>query len=139
MFQHNTYKRVTYRETDRMGFLYYGNYAEYYEIGRVESFRKLGIRYLEMEEKERVALPVIHMETRYLRPATYDELIRIETTLESMPEQNVIAISRLYNEQDKLINEGIVTLTFMSMDTMKRCPIPTSLKEKLLPFFAKTP
>ncbi len=137
MFKHSTYRRVTYGETDRMGYLYYGHYAEYYEVGRVEALRQLGIRYKDMEDVDRVMLPVIHMSANYLRPATYDEVIRIDSILCEMPDRDIHFEFKLYNEIDKLLNTATVTLTFVSKDTGKRCGIPDTLKEKLEPFFAK--
>ena len=135
MFKHNCYRRVTYGETDRMGYLYYGHYPEYYEVGRVEALRQLGIRYRDMEDETGVMLPVIHMEVTYMRPAKYDEIIRIESILETMPDRDIHFLFNLYNERNKLLNKATVTLTFVSKATGKRCGIPDSLKEKLQPFF----
>lgn len=137
MFKHNTYRRVTYGETDRMGYLYYGHYAEYYEIGRVEALRKLGIRYRDMEDVDGIMLPVIEMQVKYLRPAKYDDVVRIESTLHEMPDRDIHFDFNLYNEKDKLLNVASVSLTFISKATGKRCGIPASLHEKLSPFFEK--
>ena len=136
MFKHSTYRRVTYGETDRMGYLYYGHYAEYYEVGRVESLRKLGIRYRDMEDDDGVMLPVIDMHIKYLRPAKYDDIVRIDTILHQMPDKDIHFEFKLYNENDKLLNEATVTLVFISKETGRRCGIPDSLKNKLSPFFA---
>ena len=137
MFQHNTYRRVTYGETDRMGYLYYGHYAAYYEVGRVEALRKLGIRYRDMEDEGDVMLPVIEMSIKYMRPARYDDVVRIETTLEEMPDRDIHFSFNLYNEANKLLNIATVTLTFISKSTGKRCGVPDSLRLKLEPFFAQ--
>ena len=135
MFKHDTYRRVTYGETDRMGYLYYGHYPEYYEVGRVEALRKLGIRYRDMEDVDRVMLPVIHMEVSYLRPARYDDVVRIESILDEMPARDIHFKFNLYNENNKVLNKATVTLTFVSKDTGKRCGIPERLREKLQPYF----
>ena len=137
MFRQTTYRRVSYGETDRMGYLYYGHYAEYYEVGRVEALRKLGIRYRDMEDHVGVMLPVTDMRIKYLRPAKYDEVVRIETILEHMPERDIHFRFELYNENDKLLNEAEVTLTFVSKATNKRCGTPDFLREKLAPYFVE--
>lgn len=137
MFKHTTYRRVTYGETDRMGYLYYGNYAEYYEVARVEGMRKLGIRYRDMEEDENVLMPVVSMEIKYLRPAKYDDLVRVECIIDKMPERDIHFSYNLYNENNKLLNTAKTTLTFVSKKSGKRCGITTDLKAKLLPFFAE--
>ncbi len=137
MFKHNTYRRVTYGETDRMGYLYYGHYAEYYEVGRVEALRKLGIRYRDMEDVEGIMLPVTDMKTKFIRPARYDEVIRIETILQHMPDRDIHFDFFLYNEMNKMVNRATVTLTFVSKETNKRCGVPDTLREKLSHYFAE--
>ena len=84
MYQSTTQTRVRYAETDQMNVVYYGNYAQYFEIGRVESMRALGYTYKRMED-EGIILPVVELHTRYLRPATYDDLLTVKTTLREMP------------------------------------------------------
>ena len=69
MYTHDFQKRVRYGETDQMGYLYYGNYAQYYEIGRVEMLRSLGLTYKSMEEEFGVMMPVLSLQIHYLRPA----------------------------------------------------------------------
>ena len=85
MYTHEFQKRVRYGETDQMGYLYYGNYPQYYEIGRVEMLRSLGLTYKAMEEEQGILMPVVSMNIRYVRPAHYDELITIRTTLRQLP------------------------------------------------------
>ena len=81
MYQHETEIRVRYGETDQMGFVYYGNYPLYYEVGRVEALRNLGLSYKEMEA-DGIALPVRKLEINYYKPALYDHLLRMETKIE---------------------------------------------------------
>lgn len=135
MYRHISYRRVSYADTDRMGYLYYGRYAEYYEVARVEALRDLGLRYKDMEDDDDVMLPVTHLEIKYIRPATYDENIRIETILAELPGRDIDFEFYLYNEKDRLINRGRVRLTFVSKSTGKRCGVPTFLLNKLLPYF----
>lgn len=128
-------KRVRYGETDQMGFVYYGNYAQYYEIGRVEMLRSLGMTYKYMEEDLGIMMPVISMQVRYLRPAKYDQLITIRTTLRALPDTKITFYMELFNEAGKLLNSGQVSLMFLNTKTQKTVPIPLELKRKLLPYF----
>jgi len=77
MFRSETKIRVRYGETDQMGFAYYGNYAQYYEVGRVEALRGIGMSYRELEE-DGVMLPVYTFSIKYLKPALYDDEITIK-------------------------------------------------------------
>lgn len=135
MYTHESTKRVRYGETDQMGYLYYGNYAQYYEIGRVEMMRALGVSYKQMEEELQVMMPVVTMETRYIRPAHYDELITIKTSIRELPEKYIIFHMELYNEAGKLINGGKVKLCFVDTTINKTVNCPTALLEQLKPFF----
>lgn len=135
MYKHTYPKRVRYGETDQMGYLYYGNYAQYYEIGRVEMLRSLGLTYKEMEETQGVLMPVMHLEMRYVRPARYDELLSIQTELRNMPDKTIVFYVEIRNEQGKLVNGGRVRLCFVEQKTGKTIPAPPFLTEKLAPFF----
>ena len=77
MIEHKEVLRVRYGETDQMGFVYYGNYALYFEVARVEALRSLGISYAQLE-KEGVLLPVYEFTTKYLKPANYDDMLTIK-------------------------------------------------------------
>lgn len=137
MYEHSTQIRVRYGETDQMGYLYYGNYALYYEVGRTDAIRNLGLTYREMEEQG-VALPVAECNLKYLRPAFYDELITVKTSIRALPEGSFIQFhSELYNEQQKLINKGLTTLVFYDMQAKKKTVMPQSLLRKLEPYFNK--
>lgn len=137
MYAHEVQKRVRYGETDQMGYLYYGNYAQYYEIGRVEMLRSLGLTYREMEFDHRILMPVVSMQTRFVRPAYYDELIRIRTSLRKMPEQFIVFHMELFNEAEKLINGGTVKLCFVNAISKQTIAAPDFLTEKLRPYFEK--
>lgn len=135
MFSHSHFKRVRYAETDKMGYLYYGHYAKYYEIGRVEMLRFLGLSYKSMEDDLGVMLPVISLECRYLKPAYYDENIEIKTILNEMPEKMITFNHILINEQGDTLNKATIKLFFVNMKTGKRVSCPQVLKEKLLTYF----
>lgn len=137
MYTHEHHKRVRYGETDQMGYLYYGNYAQYYEIGRVEMLRALGITYRDMEAVHRVMMPVLSLEMRFVRPALYDELLTIRTTLRKPPEQYIVFHMDIFNERRELLNGGSVRLCFVDMDTHKTIAAPGFLLDKLKPYFEK--
>jgi acyl-CoA thioester hydrolase len=135
MFISNTAIRVRYGETDQMGYLYYGNYALYYEVGRAEAIRELGFTYRELEEQG-VIMPVAELNVKYYRPAFYDDLITVKTILKVLPENHKIQFhSELYNEKGELLNVGVTTLAFIDVATKQKTALPPALKERLEPFF----
>jgi acyl-CoA thioester hydrolase len=135
MYEHITTIRVRYADTDQMNIVYYGNYAQYFEVGRTESIRELGFTYKEMEQMG-VHMPVVAMEARFLRPAHYDDLITVKTILKVLPDNHEITFHQeVYNENKKLLTVGKVVLYFMDSHTGKRSKLPGALKEKLTPFF----
>ena len=131
MLSHEYQKRVRYGETDQMGYLYYGNYAQYYEIGRVEFLRSLGLTYKALEEKYKVMMPVKNMEVRYLRPAKYDDLLTIKTILKSISDKDIFFFVEIYNEYGKIVNGAKIRLNFIDAATKKSIPTPAILLEKL--------
>jgi acyl-CoA thioester hydrolase len=137
MFTSTTQIRVRYGETDQMGYLYYGNYALYYEVGRAEAIRQLGLTYRQLEEMG-IMMPVIELNAQYFRPALYDDLITVKTTLKELPETPKIQFhSELYNEQQQLLNRGVTTLVFYDPKEKKKTNMPEELYQKLSPFFKK--
>ena len=135
MYESSTQLRVRYAETDQMNVVYYGNYAQYFEVGRVESIRQLGYTYKMLEESG-VIMPVVEMNVRYLRPATYDELLTIKSQIRNLPQGYEIEYyQEVYNENHKLLAAGKVVLYFLDKTNWKRTQIPTALKERLIPFF----
>ncbi len=135
MYQHDYHKRVRYAETDKMGYLYYGHYAKYYEIGRVEMLRSLGLTYREMEDELHVIMPVTSLQCRFVRPAYYDELLRVRTTLKELPGKFITFHVEIFNEKNKLVNGGTVRLCFVDTQTNQTVTAPTLLTEKLKSYF----
>ena len=135
MYTSTTKIRVRYGETDQMGFLYYGNYALYYEVGRVEMLRDFGLSYKRLEQ-EGIIMPVLELRCKYIRPAKYDDLITVKTSLRQLPATRIVFYSELYNEQGELLNMGETTLLFINAQTMSKTPPPDYLVEKFLPFFS---
>jgi acyl-CoA thioester hydrolase len=135
MFQHQFQKRVRYGETDQMGYLYYGNYAKLYEIGRAEMIRSIGLTYKDMETKHGVLMPVMAMNSRFVRPAYYDELLTIETSLRHLPDQYITFYHEIFNEKGKLVNGGSVKLCFIEAEGGKRTNTPSYLLDALRSYF----
>jgi acyl-CoA thioester hydrolase len=135
MFIHETQIRVRYGETDQMGYLYYGNYAQYYEVGRAEAIRSLGLSYREMEVKYGIMMPVMSLQMRYVRPALYDELVTVRTTLRHLPTDTITFYMEIFNEKKKLVNGGSVKLCFVEMATNKSVPTPQYLVDALSVYF----
>ena len=135
MFVHHFEKRVRYAETDQMSYLYYGNYAQYYEIGRAEMIRSLGLSYKEMEEERGILMPVMSLQMRFVRPAYYDNLLTIKTTLRHLPRKTITFHHEILNEKGKLVNGGSVKLCFVDAAKNKTVIAPEFLLEKLRPYF----
>jgi len=135
MYTHETSFRVRYGETDQMGYVYYGDYAEYFEVGRVEALRSLGFPYRRLE-KEGVMLPVYDLHVRYHRPARYDDLITVRTTIEALPNVRISFRYELHNEAEELLTEASTTLVFVDSTTMRPCRAPQHLLDALAPYFS---
>ncbi len=121
---HTTHSiRVRYGETDPMKYVYYGNYAEYFEVARVELFRTLGISYDEIE-KRGIFLPVSEYKIKYLKPGLYDQLLEIHTYIKKIPGVKIEFDYEIYNEDNVKITEASTTLFFLDAETNKivRCP-----------------
>lgn len=135
MFTSKTQIRIHYALTDQMKVVYHGNYIQFYEIGRTEALRSLGLTYKEVEETG-VIMPVTEIHSKFIRPALYDDLITVVTTVKEMPlHHKIVFHSEIYNEKDQLLNVGDVTLYFMEAKTMKRASIPEMIKDKLKEYF----
>lgn len=123
MYVSETQLRVRYSETDQMGYVYYGNYPEYFEVGRAEAMRKLGMSYRQMEE-DGVMMPIASMNIKYLKPAFYDDLLTIKTIVKTMPSSRMHFYYEIVNEKGALINQGETVLAFVNKHTHKPCAAP---------------
>lgn len=135
MYESSAKIRVRYSETDQMGYVYYGNYAAYYEVGRVESLRKLGFAYKELE-LQGVMMPVLENKTKFHQPAKYDELLTIKVKIVSRPGVRIIFHYEIYNEGDVLINTGETILAFVNMRSGRPCRPPQVMQDLLDPYFS---
>lgn len=134
MYQSETRIRVRYGETDQMGYAYYGYYAMYYEVARVESLRQLGLSYKELESMG-IMMPVLENKSKFISPALYDENLRLVTTLREKPTVRIRFEYEIYNEQGKLIHVGETLLAFVDKRTGKPCRPPMVMQQILDPLF----
>ncbi|ALM07306.1 thioesterase [Sediminicola sp. YIK13] len=122
--------RVRYGETDQMGVVYHGNYAQYLEMGRVEWLRALGFSYKKMEE-EGVMLPVISLQINFKKSAVYDDLIRVVTILKKRPSVKIEFDYKIYNEADEILIEAHTVLAFINKTTKRPMKCPEAILEKI--------
>jgi len=135
MYTASTQVRVRYAETDQMAFVYYGNYATYYEVARVEALRQLGFDYAQMEAQG-VMMPVLDLHSNFLKPAKYDELLTIEVSVPKLPSVKMLFEYKITNEQNELLNSGSTTLVFLNMANNKPVRAPESLLSIMKPYYA---
>jgi len=133
MIEHIIPLRIRYGESDQMGYAHHGNYAQYFEMGRMELLRNLGISYKKMEE-EGIILPVYSINTRFIKPAKFDDLLSLKTMLRKTPSARIIFEYEIYNEKNELITTGETVLVFV--DTAKNRPI--KIPENILKKFIST-
>ena len=136
MFTHETTLRVRYGETDQMGFVYYGDYAEFLEVGRVEALRSLGFSYRELEDQG-VLLPVHDLSINYHLPARYDDLITVRTTITRPPSVRIEFTYALMNAAGERLTDARTTLVFVDRITGKPTRAPQALVEVLAPYFVR--
>ncbi|WP_149915534.1 acyl-CoA thioesterase [Sphingobacterium cavernae] len=134
MFVHEEKIRVRYAETDQMGYVYYGNYAAYYEVARTEMLRKTGFSYKELEEMG-VMMPVLEMNIKYSQPAKYDELLTIKVIIKEKPSVRIKFEYEVYSEAGILLNTGNTQLVFVDMVRNRPCKAPNVFMQKMEPYF----
>ncbi|MDB5262911.1 MAG: thioesterase [Adhaeribacter sp.] len=135
MFQSEVQIRVRYSETDQMGYVYYGNFAAYYEVARTEAFRQMQISYKEIES-EGIIMPVLEMRTKYIRPARYDDLLKIIVQVKTKPQGTRITFHyEVFNEAQELLNVGETTLVFVDVKSGRPIALPPIILSKLDSFY----
>lgn len=122
--------RVRYADTDQMGVVYYGNYPRFYEIGRSEMIRDMGLPYMELEDAG-IVMPVYSVECKYRNVIKYDELITIETTLKELPAARIEFFHRIFTEEGILAHEANVVLVFLDMQSRRPVRAPQRLIDVL--------
>jgi len=134
MFTNETKVRVRYAETDQMGYVYYGNYATYFEVARVDCMKSLGISYKELEDAG-VMMPVLHYATKYYKPALYDDELTIKTIIKELPAARIHFDFEVFNKEGVKLNDAEATLVFVNMKTKKPCHAPENLMSQLKKHF----
>jgi len=130
MYRNQFSFRVRYGETDQMGFVYHGNYAQYLEMGRLEWLRELGISYKEMEENG-IMLPVYSLNVRFIKSAFYDDLLTVTTSIKKTPSARIEFIYEIHNQKQELITTAETTLVFINMQTGRPTKCPDYILNKL--------
>ncbi|MDA8970905.1 acyl-CoA thioesterase [Flavobacteriaceae bacterium] len=123
--------RVRYGETDKMGIVYYGNYATYLEQGRTEWLRDIGFSYKWMEDNG-IHLPVVELSVKYKAPARYDDVLTVTTTLKKIPTYSIEFTYEIHNQEGQLLITGETSLVFVNSVTNKLQRAPNYLLEKLV-------
>lgn len=134
MFDTETTIRVRYGETDKMSYVYYGNYASYFEVARVEALRSLGMSYRSMEE-DGILLPVLEYKVKYFKPALYDDLLKVRTIIPCMPSVRIVFEYEIFNEAGIKLTEAETTLVFIDQESGRPRKAPELLLDKLTPYF----
>ena len=137
MLIHETQLRVQYYETDQMGVVHHSNYIRYFEIGRTELMRNIGLTYKEVEDSGTV-MPIAAVEVRYFFPARYDEILTIKTTIKEMPKARMVVYYEIFNEQGKLLADGNTTLAFVNKETGRPQRAPDAMNAVLSRYLAET-
>ena len=137
MFISEVKLRVRYGETDRMGYAYYGNYAEYFEVARVEALRELGMNYRDMEDNG-IILPVYTFSVKYFKPAFYDDVLTIKCSIKEIPKARITFYYETFNEKQELLNTGEVVLAFIDRNANRPCPAPQEFIDKIKKYFNPT-
>jgi len=127
--------RVRYAETDRMGYVYYGHYATYFEVARVEMLRSLGFTYKILED-EGILLPVLKYSIKYNKPAYYDDHLKIKTTIKELPTARIHFEYETFNEKDELLNVAETTLVFVNKKSGKPTACPSDLMQAMSKAFS---
>ena len=117
-----------------MGYVYYGNYAAYYEVGRVEALRQLGLTYRQLEDSG-IMMPVLESHSRYHQPAKYDELLTVKVTIPKLPTARIKFLYEITAENGELIHSGETTLVFVNMESGRPTRAPEMMTNLLSPFF----
>jgi acyl-CoA thioester hydrolase len=134
MYSAETKIRVRYSETDQMHYVYYGNYAAYYEVARVEALRQLGLNYTDLENSG-IIMPVLESHSYYHKPAKYDELLSIKVVIPQLPLAKIEFEYEIFSENGNKIHTGNTILVFIKISSGKPTRAPSEMISLLRPFF----
>ncbi|MFM2388342.1 MAG: hypothetical protein RL660_3099 [Bacteroidota bacterium] len=135
MYRSKTKVQVRFYETDQMGYMHHSNYARYYEIARTDCLRELDYSY-KQAEADGTYMPVVKIESKFIQPLFYDDIVEVHTEIREMPRFGMITFHhKFFNPQEILVHEGLVTLAMITRATNKRENGPAYLIEALKKFF----
>ena len=130
-FEFDTQIRVRYAEADRMGYVYYGNYATYFEVARTEMLRFLGFTYKGWEDSG-ILLPVREFHIRYHNPALYDDLLTVRTILRELPAARIRFFHEVFNQKEELLCSGNLDLVFVNAETRRPTRAPQEFLDAIM-------
>lgn len=135
MFVYESKVKVRYVETDQMGVVHHSNYAQYYELARTECFEACsGMSYQTMEN-EGVMLPILEMQSKFLKPAHYNQTLTIKSIVKELPTVRLTVDYEIYNEAEELINIGKTVLVFVNKQTRRPCQPPENFMQQVCQYF----
>lgn len=136
MFVYESKVRVRYAETDQMGVVHHGNYAQYYELARTECFEACSGMSYESMEADGVMLPILEMHSKFIKPALYNQVLTIKSIVKTLPTVKLIVEYEIYNEANELINTGSTILVFVNKRSRRPCPPPDNFMKNVRPYFS---
>ncbi|MEE1944056.1 thioesterase family protein [Pedobacter sp. KR3-3] len=136
MFVYESKVRVRYAETDQMGVVHHGNYAQYYELARTECFEACSGMSYESMEADGVMLPILEMHSKFIKPALYNQVLTIKSIVRTLPTVRLNVEYEIYNEANELINTGSTLLVFVNRQTRRPCPPPENFMKNVRPYFS---
>jgi acyl-CoA thioester hydrolase len=119
-----------------MGYMYYGNYAQFYEVARVEMLRNLGLTYKGFEDNG-IMMPVLELKCKYIKPAYYDDELTVKVLLKEIPASRITFFYEIYNAHKELINLGETTLVFVDIKSKRPCRAPQDFLSRINPYFSE--
>ena len=134
MFTEEVKIRVRYAETDQMGYVYYGNYATYFEVARVEAMRAIGFSYKEMEDRG-IMMPVLELKNEFKSPGRYDEELTIKISVPEMPTLRIKFVYDVRGEDGRQVCLGETTLVWVKKDSNRPVRMPEELVKLLELYF----
>lgn len=135
MFEYESKVRVRYVETDQMGVVHHSNYAQYYELARTECFEACSGMSYEQMEADGVMLPILDFQSKFLKPALYNQVLTIKSIVKELPSVRLVVHYEIYNEAKVLINTGSTTLVFVNKETKRPCAPPESFMKNVRQYF----
>lgn len=135
MFVHESKVKVRYVETDQMGVVHHSNYAQYYELARTECFEACSGMTYEAMEAEGVMLPILDFQSRFLKPALYNQVLTIKSIVSVLPSIRLKVDYEIHNEANELINTGSTTLVFVNKQSRRPCQPPENFMKNVRQYF----